>query len=78
MTVSPATVDLRCTATLVDKTCGTEVVYHPRLTLSQSQTTAAGAPDSPDGPQLHATRGLVASCQLDTNRQNVIGDARLS
>jgi len=67
--LSSSTVDLRCTASLLDKTCGTELFYHPRLTLPHVQMTD---PDSLDHP-APGTRGLVASCQLDTNRQHVIG-----
>ena len=74
MPVSPSTVDLRCTATLLDKTCATEVVYHPRLRLPHLQTSPSGGPDSPDDGSVPASRGLVASCQLDTNRQHIIGN----
>jgi len=61
--LKPLTKDLRCTATLLDKSCGTEMVYHPRLALPHAQTT---------GPEM-ASHGLVASCQLDTNSQHIIG-----
>jgi len=72
--VSPSTVQLRCKVTIKDKACGTEMVYHPRLNLPALQTAVtAGDPDGADDP-LMATRGLVASCQLDTNRQYIIGN----
>jgi len=61
--LKPLTKDLRCTATLLDKSCGTEMVYHPRLALPHAQTA---------GHEM-ASHGLVASCQLDTNSQHIIG-----
>ena len=78
MPVSASTADLRCTVRLVDKSTGTSVVYHPCLALSHIQTVpAAGDPNDADST-MPASRGLVVSCQLDTNRHHIVGNAAAS
>ena len=76
MPVSASTADLRCTVKLVDKATGAEVLYHPRLSMSHLQTAAvAGDPDDAAESATLTSRGLVVSCQLDTNRHHIVGNS---
>jgi len=81
MPLSASTADLRCTVRLVDKSSGTEVVYHPRLSLSHLQATVdpedAGDDEVPAAAAAAlARRGFVVSCQLDTNRHHIVGNTQ--
>jgi len=77
MPVSASTADLLCTVRLVDKSTGTSVVYHPCLALSHIQTVAAAADPNDADSTMPASRGLVVSCQLDTNRHHIVGKGRV-